>query len=90
MEIISEIFSKLIKFGIILLIISIPILILLAYGCLMVTTFTYIYSLFSENRYEFICDQSEILYKINKVGKITGTLTLIILIPILMYILIFN
>jgi hypothetical protein len=35
-----------------------------------VTGATYVYSLFSENDYSFICDQNNLLYRTNSIGKI--------------------
>mgnify|MGYP006883155976 CR=1 FL=1 len=75
METISNIIGSILRMGFFILIISIPFLIALAYGCLIVTALTWVYSLITNQDYYFVCDQSEILYKINQVGKWTGVVT---------------
>lgn len=72
METISAALSRLINIGIWFLILMIPILIMISFSCMVVTLFTYIYSLISKKSYYSICDQSEILYRINQVGRISA------------------
>lgn len=83
METISEIISSILRLGFFILLISIPLLIALAYGCVVITGFTWIYSLITNQDYYFVCDQSEILYKINQVGKWTATVTGIFIVGLL-------
>lgn len=78
MQAISEIINNILKFSILLLIISFPFLILLFYGCVIVSLLTWLYANVTEQSYDFICDQSEILYKVNQVGKWTATITFLL------------
>jgi len=85
MNTLSEILNSLIRFGIFLVIISIPIIIFICLGSLVVTFLTLIYSLFKEESYHFICDQSEVLYKINNLGVLTGSVLALFLSGLLLF-----
>lgn len=89
METISELISRIINIGIWLLILMIPIIIILSFACMIVTGFTYLYSIVTKNNYDFICDQSQILYTINQIGKISSVITGLFILGIFALILIF-
>jgi hypothetical protein len=83
METISEAISKIINIGIWFLILMIPILIMISFSCMIVTGFTYLYSFVSEKNYDFICDQSQILYRINQVGRISAIFSGLLILSII-------
>jgi hypothetical protein len=89
METISELISRIINIGIWLLILMIPIIIILSFACMIVTGFTYLYSIVTKDDYDFICDQSQILYTINRIGKVSATISGLFILGILSLILIF-
>jgi hypothetical protein len=89
METISELISRIINIGIWLLILMIPIIIILSFACMIVTGFTYLYSIVTKDDYDFICDQSQILYTINRIGKVSATIGGLFILGILSLILIF-
>lgn len=89
METISELISRIINIGIWLLILLIPIIIILSFACMIVTGFTYLYSIITKDDYDFICDQSQILYTINKIGKVSATISGLFILGIFALVLIF-
>jgi hypothetical protein len=79
--------STLLKLSGILLIlslfISVYIALSVAIASMLVVPGTYLYSLISGNSYNFICDQSEILYKLNKIGQYVIVISAILLFSLL-------
>lgn len=75
METISELISRIINIGIWLLILMMILIIPIIIACMIVTGFTYLYSIITKNDYDFICDQSQILYTINQIGKVSATIS---------------
>lgn len=75
METIENILQKILSIGIWLLIILIPILIALAYGCLVITGITFLYSVVTQQNYQQVLGKSTILNMINQVGKWTAVIT---------------
>ena len=89
METISELISRIINIGIWLLILLIPIIIILSFACMIVTGFTYLYSIITKDDYDFICDQSQILYTINRIDKVSATISGLFILGIFALVLIF-
>lgn len=83
MDAIKNTIESIIGIGIWLFIISLPFLIILAYGCLAITILTFIISLFTKMNYDEILNRSKILYNINQIGKWTGAVSAVFIIGII-------
>lgn len=89
MQTIENILQKILNIGIWLLIILIPILIAIAYGCLVITGITFLYSVVTQQNYQQVLVKSDILNMINQVGKWTAVITGLISIFIITLLIIF-